>query len=363
MLPRAPGVVLKVTTFDRIPATARVPLSLLDRANTRRRGGVAVEPSQILADVITRAQAAEALGFHRFWVAEHHAVPGIAGSAPTVLMAALAARTERIRIGSGGIMLPDHQPLVMAEQIATLQALAPGRIDAGLGSSVGFTAPVRRALRQDDAARCDAGDQARELIAYLDDRHDDGAEVTAQPADRSQTPLFVLASSRSIPLATQLGTGVVVGGPGLMAAARDADPGEQHEGIATYRRDFVPSEHRRQAPWVVVAVSVAVADKAEDAAQLALPEAWALTRSRTVGSFEPLQPVDDLDLAALSDRERHRVHEHLDQVITGTPDQVREQLERLIDFAGADEVLVTGGMADPAAQRRSDELLAQVWGI
>lgn len=363
MLPRAPGVVLKVTTFDRIPATARVPLSLLDRANTRRRGGVAVEPSQILADVIARAQAAEALGFHRFWVAEHHAVPGIAGSAPTVLMAALAARTERIRIGSGGIMLPDHQPLVMAEQIATLQALAPGRIDAGLGSSVGFTAPVRRALRQDDSARFDAGDQARELIAYLDDRHDDGAEVTAQPADRSQTPLFVLASSRSIPLAAQLGTGVVVGGPGLMAAARDADPGEQHEGIATYRRDFVPSEHRRQAPWVVVAVSVAVADKAEDAAQLALQEAWALTRSRTVGSFEPLQPVDELDLAALSDRERRRLHEHLNQVITGTPDQVREQLERLIDFAGADEVLVTGGMADPAAQRRSDELLAQVWGI
>ncbi|MGO1552975.1 MAG: MsnO8 family LLM class oxidoreductase [Micrococcaceae bacterium] len=347
-----------------VPAASDgVPLSLLDRANARGSHGVDTEPSRILAEVIHRARAAEALGFHRFWVAEHHAVPGIAGSAPTVLMASLAAQTERVRIGSGGIMLPDHQPLVMAEQIGTLQALAPGRIDAGLGSSVGFTAPVRRALRQHDSARYDAGDQARELIAYLDGRHEDGAEVTAQPPDRSRTPLFVLASSRSIPLAAQLGTGVVVGGPGLLATAATAAPGDRHEGIATYRREFVPSPHRGQKPWVMIAVSVAVAETREQASRLALPEAWALTRSRTVGSFEPLQPDQELDVNGLNPRERERLDNHLSQVITGTQEQVRAQLEHLVEFTGADEVLVTGGMADPADQRRSDELLAQVWGI
>lgn len=352
--------------------SASVPLSILDRANARFEQdeqnehdkpatGTQAAAQQVLHDVVVRAQAAEQLGYHRFWVAEHHAVPGILGSAPTVLMSSVAARTRSIRIGSGGVMVPDHQPLVSAEQIATLQALYPDRIDIGLGSSVGFTAPVRRALRQADSARFDFPDDVGELIAYLDGRHVDGALVTAEPADESRTPLFVLASSRSIPLAAQLGTGLVVGGPGLLAAGLAAEPGQSHQDIAAYRRDFQPSPRRAQQPRVIISLNVAVADTAEAARALVLPEAWALTRSRTVGSFDPLHPAHQLDPSSLSERERRRLDQNMNNSLFGTADQVVDQLRRIVAFTGADEVLITGGMADPEAARRSDELLSRAW--
>ncbi|WP_249266328.1 MULTISPECIES: MsnO8 family LLM class oxidoreductase [unclassified Pseudonocardia] len=179
-----------------------VRLSLLDRSRTR-----AGEPdSAALRHTVDRARRAERSGYHRFWVAEHHAVPGIASGSPPVLMAAVAAATERIRVGSGGIMLPNHQPLVVAEQAATLAALYPGRIDVGLGRSPGFTEPVRRALRA-----ADAGDDAfragvTELLAYLDGYRERAgaaahlvvsADVLVGPPELAWPEAWALAAART----------------------------------------------------------------------------------------------------------------------------------------------------------------------
>lgn len=164
------------------------PVSLLDRANT-----VAGQPeSATLRRVVERAVGAEHLGYRRFWVAEHHAVPGIAGSAPAVLLAAVASCTDTMRVGSGDAMLPSHQPLVVAEQFATLQALFPGRVDLGVGRSLGFTPAVRAALRQgkDAAERFEA--DIGQVLAFLSGT----APVTARPQDRSATPVFVLATGQ-----------------------------------------------------------------------------------------------------------------------------------------------------------------------
>ncbi len=152
-------------------------------------------------------------GFSCFFVAEHHGVPGIAGSAPTVLAAAVAAQTSSIRVGTAGIMLPAHQPVVAAEQIAVLEALFPGRIDAGIGNSVGFTQPVRDALRQGDPAELKAAFPAdvAELLTYLRGE----AEITARPANVGATPVWLLAGFKSVLTAAQLGVNVIVGGPSL----------------------------------------------------------------------------------------------------------------------------------------------------
>ncbi|WGH82937.1 MsnO8 family LLM class oxidoreductase [Auritidibacter ignavus] len=321
-------------------------LSILDRANTR----TGAPPAQILHEVIHRAQRAEALGYHRFWVAEHHAVPGIAGSAPTLLMAALAQATDTIRIGSGGIMVPSHQPLVIAEQIGTLEALFPSRIDIGLGSSVGFTAPVRRALGQENSDRFRAPEMIRDVISFLNAT----AEITAQPPNHATTPLFVLASSGSIPTAAKLGAGVVVGGPALIEYS------EPHrEKLAAYRDDFVIDEHRGQQPHVILSLNVAVADTESQARDLLLSEAWAMARSRSVGAFHPLQdPAEVRDaLAHAPARERERTRDHLAQGLSGTPGAVAEQLTDLARFYSADEVLITGGIFDPDARRAIDERL------
>lgn len=180
-----------------MPLPARI--SILDRANTR----VGFSASETLHGVLDRARLAEELGYHRFWVAEHHAVPGIAGSVPSVLMAAIAGRTRSIRVGSGGIMLPNHQPLVVAEQAATLEALHPGRIDLGLGRSLGFTQAVRKALKngKQDAERFE--EDLTELLRYLSG----SAPVTVRPRNASPPSVFVLATGSGTDIAARAGRG------------------------------------------------------------------------------------------------------------------------------------------------------------
>src|SRR6478752_10410768 len=167
-----------------------VKLSVLDRSRTR----VGLPDAEALEATVARAVHAEAVGYDRFWVAEHHAVPGIASGTPAVLLAAIGARTERIRIGSGGVMLPLHQPLVVAEQFLVLDALHPGRVDLGLGRSLGFTSPVRRALRREVDAAESFDDDLIELRGYLDGT----ADVTARPAAGHEVPMHLLATGRGI---------------------------------------------------------------------------------------------------------------------------------------------------------------------
>ncbi|MCS5480305.1 MsnO8 family LLM class oxidoreductase [Corynebacterium sp. YIM 101645] len=314
--------------------------SVLDRAN--RIAGLS--ESEVLLGVIDHARQAEALGFRRFFVAEHHAVPGLPGSQPGMLATAVGAATDAIRVGTAGIMLPDHQPLIVAEQIATLEALYPGRIDAGIGSSVGFTAPVRAALRQGDVAELKKRypDDLRELLSFLNG----SAPVTARPFNDSATPVFVLAGFRSALLAAELGLGVILGGPNQVDAAR------------LYRKNFRPG--LIDAPHVILSYNVAVADTEAAARDLLIPEAWAQAKARTTGSFGGLEPLADLDESVLRPQERRLIEETLATDLYGTPAQVAARAGELLRAAGAEEILATAGMSDLAGRARSEELLAEM---
>src|SRR5699024_438022 len=229
---------------DPSPAAPRVPvpISLLDRSRTRQGD----PPGAALRATLQRAEQAEAHGFHRFWVAEHHAVPGIASGSPPVLMAAIAERTRRIRVGSAGVMLPHHRPLIVAEQARMLEALHPGRIDLGVGRSLGFTAPVREAL---GVHRYLPQDFSRDLAELTDFLTDEGP-VTAMPTGVAAPPVFVLATGRGLEAAARAGLPVVVGGPRLLA-----DP----EPLDRYSDSFRPVGDSPE-PYVVVSLDVMVAD-------------------------------------------------------------------------------------------------------
>lgn len=302
--------------------------SLLDRANTVEGS---TDPESVRA-VVDRAEHAEKLGYHRFLVAEHHAVPGIAGSAPGILAAAVGQATDTIRIGTAGIMVPDHAPIVVAEQAAVLESLFPGRVDIGLGSSPGFTPAVRRALRQpEDAgeARADFAADLGEVVAYLRGQ----APVTLRPAVDNPPPLFLLTggSPRSLETARQLGLGVILGGP---------------------RPAYVEGS--------VISCQIAVAESREEARALVLPEVWAQVLSRSTGRFMALRPAAALDEAELTAQQRQRIARGLEATIYGTPDDVTAAVTALAERTGAAEILVTGGSPDPDGQARSDGLLAEI---
>lgn len=332
-----------------------VPLSILDRANTRITDGQTVDASQIFAEVTARARHAEELGYRRFWVAEHHSVPGIAGSAPTLLLPHLAAATSTIRLGTGGIMVPSHQPFVIAEHIGTLQALYGSRIDAGLGASVGFTKPVRAALQQTADAKDFFHEDVDRLISYLDGT----GEITAYPQDRSQTQLYMLTGGGSASFAATRGAALVLGGP---AVTRGLHTTEQPNGVtAEYHRHFVPAPQRNQQPYVIASINIAVANSQAEAAALVLSEAWALTRSRSIGVFQPLEDPAVIRDAEPSAQQQRRIDRALASTIYGTPERVVGQIHRVLDYTQADEIMVTGNIWDPTAQQESDRLLMEAW--
>ncbi|WP_245802117.1 MsnO8 family LLM class oxidoreductase [Corynebacterium pacaense] len=321
-------------------------VSILDRAHIRSRHSDA----EALAATVNRARLAERLGYRRFLVAEHHGVPGIAGSAPTILAAAVASATNLIRIGTAGIMLPAHQPLVVAEQLLTLAALFPQRIDAGVGRSLGFTSAVRAALRQQpDAADHYARDLA-ELLSYLKGT----GPVTARPQISGIPGVYVLSGGGSLSMAAELGLGVIVGGPSLFDRSTP-----HHAGLTAYRGEFRAGAST-SVPHAIIAANIAVADTTEEARALLLPEAWALARSRTTGTFEPLPSIGEIDLDSLTATQRRRVEANLAGGIFGTGREVEQQLRELMGFTRADEIVATCGMSDVEGQTRSDELLADV---
>ncbi|ASU58421.1 MsnO8 family LLM class oxidoreductase [Nocardiopsis dassonvillei] len=318
-------------------------VSLLDRSRTR--GGES--DAQTIATTVERAVRAEELGFHRFWTAEHHAVPGIASSAPTVLLAAIGARTRGIRLGTGGVMVPNHSPLVIAEQALLLEALFPGRIDLGLGGSLGFTAPIRRALGRTALGEGEYPAEVERVREYLGGR----AGITAKPSV-APPPVFLLAVRNGLALAAELGLPAVVGGPVL----RDPDR------ITAYFEDFRPSP-AAPAPYLVVNVDVAVAETEERARDLLLPEAWAYADSREVGEFRALRPVEEVRrLLGETSRERKRreVQGWMDSAIAGTPDQVADALTDLLDRTGGSEVLANVSTYDRDEVQRTDEFLASL---
>ncbi|MFE9056511.1 LLM class flavin-dependent oxidoreductase [Streptomyces mutabilis] len=326
---------------------ASTRFSVLDRSRIRE-GHTAAEA---LRDTVELAREAERLGYHRFWVAEHHGVPGVAGSAPTVLAAAVAGATRAIRVGTGGVMLPNHRPLVVAEQFGVLESLFPGRIDMGLGRSVGFTDGVRRALGRDKDDADDFDAQLAELLGWF--RGTSPTGVHARPAEGLTVPPFVLAMGEGAAVAARAGLPMVIGD------LRDRD--RMLRGIDRYRAAFRPSEWSRE-PYVVVSGTVAVADSPEAARRLLVPEAWSMAQARTRGSFPPLPPAEEARARTMTAKERDLYESGLAGHLAGTEDQVAEELESLVEDTGAQEVLVTTSTYDREALLDSYRRLARVTG-
>ncbi|MEY9946590.1 luciferase family oxidoreductase group 1 [Kitasatospora sp. GAS1066B] len=340
----------KGVAADVISATAPLRLSVLDRSRIRQGDG----PPQALGDTVAFARQAERLGYHRFWVSEHHGVPGVAGSAPTVLAAAVAAATSRIRVGTGGVMLPNHQPMIVAEQFGVLAALFPDRIDMGLGRSVAFTDGIRRALGRDKDAADHFAEQLAELLGYFDTARSVHPEVHVRPAEGLRVPAFVLATGAGADIAAEAGLPLVIGGPhgaDAMVAAVDR-----------YRARFRPSAQAAQ-PYVVLSGTVAVAETAEAARELLVSEAWAAAYSRTHGEFPPLAPVSEILARSMTSRERAAYDKALGGHIVGTPDQAVAELRALLALTGADEFLVTTSAHDRTALLDSYRLLAEAAGL
>ncbi|MFB9393359.1 MsnO8 family LLM class oxidoreductase [Streptomyces coeruleoprunus] len=327
-----------------------VPLSVLDRSRTRE----GVDAGRALRDTVRLAGEAEALGFHRFWVSEHHGVPGVAGSAPTVLAAAVAAATSEIRVGTGGVMLPNHQPLVVAEQFGVLESLFPGRIDMGLGRSVGFTDGIRRALGRGKEDADDFAGQLEELLGWFTGTQGAHPQVHARPAEGLRVPPFVLATGEGADVAAAAGLPLVIGdlkGRTKVLAAIDR-----------YRSGFRPSVWSER-PYVVVAGTVAVAATEVEAARLLVPEAWSLAYSRTHGTFPPLAPPEAVAEREMTARQRESYESALRGHVHGTEEQVRAALDEVVEQTGADELLVTTSTYDRAALLDSFTRLSRLAGL
>lgn len=305
-----------------------------------------------LAATAELARLAERVGYHRFWLAEHHNMPGIASAATAVVIGHVAAATRSIRVGAGGIMLPNHAPLVIAEQFGTLATLYPGRIDLGLGRAPGTDMATARALRRHMAPEDSFPGDVQELISYLGDQPDT-APVRAIPGAGTQVPVWILGSSLyGAQLAAYLGL--------PYAFASHFAPAMLEEALVTYRRTFRPSA-RLQDPHVMIAAGVCAAESDAEAAYLRTSQLLAFARLRTgrPGKLPPPthDPHREIPPAVLSG-----VQEALSCSATGSPATVRDQLRQLISTYQPDELMVTGMIHDHAARLRSFEIAAEVLG-
>ncbi|MCP2257645.1 luciferase family oxidoreductase, group 1 [Streptoalloteichus tenebrarius] len=323
--------------------------SVLDRSLTRQ----GQTEAQSLRDTVRFAQQAEALGYHRFWVSEHHSVPGVAGSAPTVLAAAVAAATSHIRVGTGGVMLPNHRPLVVAEQFGVLSALFPNRIDMGLGRSVGFTTGIRRALGADKDAVERFGAHLTELLGYFTGDQDHHPGVHAHPAEGLRVPPFVLANGPAADHAADLGLPLVI-------AVHGGDRWLQ--ALDRYRTRFRPSTWSPR-PYVIAAVTAAVGETPQQAQRLLASEAWSTAYSRTHGEFPPLRPADEVLALDMSARERAFFEEALAGQVHGTEDEVAATLDTLATRGEVDEFLIGMSTYDRAEMLDSYRRLAHAVGL
>ncbi|WP_103502098.1 MULTISPECIES: LLM class flavin-dependent oxidoreductase [unclassified Streptomyces] len=339
---------------------APVPLSVLDLATV----GSGQTAADALRATTETARLAAERGYHRFWVAEHHSVAGVASSSPAVLLAHLAASTDRIRLGSGGVMLPNHTPLVVAEQFGTLEALAPGRIDLGLGRAPGTNGLTAAALRGNDRVR-EAADRfpqsLTELVRFLDDDFPDGhpyAGVHAVPGpvqgSTSRPPIWLLGSSGfSAELAGRLGLPFSFAhhfaARGTMAA------------LETYRAAFRPSAVLDR-PYAMVSVLVLAADDEREARRQLLTSALAVVRLSR-GQAEPLATPEEAEAYPFTARERLIADDWLAHAVHGTPDAVRAGLEELAARTGADELMLTANVHGAQARLRSYGLVADAFAM
>ncbi|WP_163558473.1 LLM class flavin-dependent oxidoreductase [Halomonas sp. NO4] len=329
-----------------MPRLADTPLSVLDLAPIRQ-GGTAADSFR---ESVALARLAERLGFSRYWLAEHHGIDGIASAATAVLIGHVAGATSTIRVGSGGIMLPNHPPLVVAEQFGTLETLYPGRIDLGLGRAPGSDAATMAALRRDPYAGVeDFPQRLAELQGFLEEA-EPGQRVRAIPGQGTRVPLWLLGSSGySAQLAAREGL--------PFAFAAQFAPGYLHQALRLYRDQFRPSAVLER-PYALVGLPVIAAEsdaRAEFLATTARRKFLNLIRGAPTRSLPPVETLD------WTPRERAQVEQFLGAAVIGGPESVRDGLEAFLERTGADELMLATDVFAAENRLASYEIVAEAW--
>jgi luciferase family oxidoreductase group 1 len=321
-----------------------VRLSVLDLSPV----GAGIAPSQAVRESIALCIEADRLGYERYWFAEHHNMQTIATSAPEVLIAAAAAKTSRIRLGAGGIMVPNHSPLHVVEMFRTLDALYPGRVDLGLGRAPGTDPVTSAALRRGEDV--EVNQLLAELLAFEDGKFPERhpfAKIIPQPADASCGTIWMLGSTLAgASIGAQLGVPYAFAGHFAMQHAKQA--------IAHYRSNFEPSR-RSQKPYAMCAVTVICGETDEDAQRLAAPVRVAIANTRT-GKRAPIPTIEEALAHEFTEQEQAIVDDFLLGAVIGSPTHVRDRLDTLAKDLEADEImlssLVPGHEARTAALTR-----------
>ncbi|HKV03481.1 MAG TPA: LLM class flavin-dependent oxidoreductase [Candidatus Acidoferrales bacterium] len=315
--------------------------------------------SDALRNTLDLARLADQLGFTRYWLAEHHNTPLIASSTPEVMIGHVADATRRIRVGSGGIMLPNHTPLKVAETFRVLEALHPGRVDLGLGRAPGTDPLTALALRRSRSALSADDFPARleDLLAFLDHGFPSNhpfEHIRAMPDDVPMPAVWLLGSSDfSAELSAQMGL--------RFAFAHHIQPWPAVGALRLYREHFQPSEHLNQ-PEALIGVSVVCAETEERAAEIARPLALTLLRFRS-GKMGRFPSIEEATNYKYSPEELQIIEMNRGRSFIGSPASVRERLVRLADQSGVDEIMVTTMTHDHADRRRSYELLAEAFAL
>jgi len=330
-----------------------LPLSILDLSPVPE----GVPASQALHNTLDLARVADGLGYTRYWLAEHHNLPAMACPSPEIMIGQVAARTERIRVGSGGIMLPNHSALRIAEAFRVLEGLYPGRIDLGVGRAPGTDGVTAYALRRGANAAEDAPSLLAEILAFagggFPDDHPFRA-VTAEPRDAPLPPVFVLGSSDyGARLAAALGLG--------FAFARHMNPRGAEEVMRLYRESFRPSEHRAE-PYAILAVSAVCSDRPGRAEELAGSMGLAVLRMRT-GRPTPLPTPEEAAAARYSGPEADQIRRYRRAQVVGEPEAVRDEIAALASATAADEAMILTMVHDHGERVRSYELPAGAFGL
>ena len=324
---------------------ASIPYSLLDLAPVCEGS----TPADAFAHSLDLARHAEALGYTRYWLAEHHNMPGIASAATALLIGYIAGGTSTLRVGAGGVMLPNHAPLQVAEQFGTLASLYPGRIDLGLGRAPGTDQATLQALRRHYAGAEAFPSDVMELLRYFEPVQP-GQPVQAVPGAGLEVPVWILGSSLfGAQLAAALGL--------PYAFASHFAPAAMSEALALYHRDFKPSR-RLRAPYAMLALNVVAADTRAEAQRLFTTQQQAFVRLRRGQPGLVPPPIDDIE-SFWTPAEKAMVGEALACSVVGDPADLREGIAAFIDRHRPDELMLTGNIFDHAARKHSFTLASQ----
>lgn len=333
--------------------TKKIKLSILDQSIIRKGGTAA----QAIAETIETAKMAEQLGYHRFWVSEHHNSTLIAGSSPELLMVKLADATSTIRIGSGGIMLPNHSALKVAENFRMLETLFPGRIDLGIGRAPGGDRVTAALLNPSNTFSEESYlNQLEHLHAFFHDEASTGhGRILAVPQSASVPKQWILSSSvgGSSALAAKFGLGLVV--------ARFINGHASPEMVKHYRQHFQPSDDFKK-PQAMLAISVLCADTEEKAAQLRKLSDYNLLKFER-GIFEPMSSADEIAGYRFSPEELFRIQHNKGRIISGTPDSVKAQLSDLAEAFDVEEIILTTMTYSQEDRMHSFQLLAEAFEL